>query len=237
MSEIALSAQRVAVHYGKFTAVESATFDVRVGELLAVIGPNGHGKSSLVGAIAGVVPRRGTVTAFGTVLHSGDARHAVRTGVVLVPERRHLYPGMTVQDNVLLGNYARLRTIWAARAWAQAKEALDLFPELAQRYGQSAGTLSGGEQQMVAIARALAGRPRLLLLDEPCLGLAESVSARVYEALRELNRRGVTIVLVEENPKRALAICDREIRMYRGIIGEGQAAEAAPAVLGAGSAR
>jgi branched-chain amino acid transport system ATP-binding protein len=219
MQSPALSVERVAVRYGKFTAVESATFAVQEGELVALVGPNGHGKSSLVGAIAGVVPRDGAVIAFGTALRSGDPRQAVRAGVVLVPERRHLYPGMSVQDNILLGAYARTRTPWAWRAWNEAEDALDLFPELRQRLSQAAGTLSGGQQQMVAIARALAARPRLLLLDEPCLGLAEAVSGRVYDALRELNRRGVTLVLVEENPERALAICDREIRMYRGVVG------------------
>src|SRR5579875_2418534 len=222
MDAPALSVERVAAHYGKFTAVESASFDVREGELVALVGPNGHGKSSLVGAIAGVLPRTGTVRAFGTGLRPGDPRQAVRLGVVLVPERRHLYPGMSVQDNVLLGAYARTRTPWARRAWREAEGALDLFPELRQRLSQPAGTLSGGQQQMVAIARALAARPRILLLDEPCLGLAEAVSVRVYDALRELNRQGVTVILVEENPERALAVCDREIRMYRGVVGDQQ---------------
>jgi branched-chain amino acid transport system ATP-binding protein len=229
VSELALKAIDVSVRYGKFTAVESASFEIERGALVALVGPNGHGKSSLAGAIAGVLPRRGTVVAFGSVLPEGDPQRAVAAGVVLVPERRHLYPGMSVQDNVLLGAYARTRTIWVRRAWEQTAEALDLFPELSGRLSQIAGTLSGGEQQMVAIARAMAARPRLLLLDEPCLGLAESVSRRVYEALRELNRRGVTILLVEENPERALAICDREIRMYRGVIGDQQPVEPAAA--------
>lgn len=214
----ALEVFNVAVCYGKFTAVESASFSLAQGELVAIVGPNGHGKSSLLGAVAGLVSRQGSVSTFGEVLPPGNPRSAVRAGVILVPEGRHLYPGLSVRDNILLGSYDNSQTIWTSRAWQKASSVLDLFPELLSHLAKPAGTLSGGQQQMVALARALAGHPKVLLLDEPCLGLAEAMSARVYESLAALNREGMTVLLVEENPVRALEICQREIRMYRGTI-------------------
>jgi branched-chain amino acid transport system ATP-binding protein len=213
---LALEVQDVSVRYGKFTAVETASFGLRLGELLALIGPNGHGKSSLVNAIAGLVSRGGVVRAFGAVLPPSDPAGAITAGIVLVPERRHLYPGLSVRDNVLLGGYIRARRLSAARAWAAVSDTLDLFPELAGRLNEKAGNLSGGQQQMVAIARAMAARPKVLLLDEPCLGLAESVGARVYELLVTLKEQGTGVLLVEENPLRALEICTRAVELYQG---------------------
>jgi branched-chain amino acid transport system ATP-binding protein len=215
---VALEVESVSVSYGQFVAVESATFSVGAGECVAVIGPNGHGKSSMVTAVAGLVRRRGAVRVFGTALPVGDPRAAVRAGLVLVPERRHLYPQLTTRDNIMLGSYSRTRRVWARQAWADAAGVLDMFPELAPLLDQKAGTLSGGQQQMVALARGMAARPKILMLDEPCLGLAEAVTRRVYDWLGAMTATDMTIVLVEENPVHALRVCHRAVRMYRGLV-------------------
>ena len=191
LGPVALEVEGVSVSYGKFIAVESVTLSVGVGECVAVIGPNGHGKSSMVTAVA---------------------------GLVLVPERRHLYPELTTRDNIMLGSYSRTRRIGARQAWEDVSSVLDMFPELARLLGQKAGTLSGGQQQMVAIARAMAAGPRVLLLDEPCLGLAEAVARRVYDWLSEMTSTDMTILLVEENPVHALLVADRAVRMYKGLV-------------------
>lgn len=215
---VALEVEGVSVSYGQFVAVESATFSVGAGECIAVIGPNGHGKSSMVNAVAGLVRRSGAVRVFGTALPVGDPRAAVRAGLVLVPERRHLYPELTTRDNIMLGGYSRTRRVWARQAWAEVANVLDMFPELVPLLDQKAGTLSGGQQQMVALARGMAARPRILLLDEPCLGLAEAVTRRVYDWLAAMTATDMTIVLVEENPVHALRVCRRAVRMYRGLV-------------------
>ena len=215
----ALEVEGVSVSYGKFVAVESVTFSVRAGECVAVIGPNGHGKSSMVTAVAGLVRRGGVVRVFGRTLPVGSPGAAVRAGLVLVPERRHLYPELTTRDNIMLGGYSRTKRISARQAWEDVSGGvLDMFPELARLLDQKAGTLSGGQQQMVALARAMAAGPRVLLLDEPCLGLAEAVARRVYDWLAEMTSTDMTIVLVEENPVHALLVADRAVRMYKGLV-------------------
>jgi branched-chain amino acid transport system ATP-binding protein len=215
---VALDVDGVSVSYGKFVAVESVTLSVGVGECVAVIGPNGHGKSSMVTAVAGLVRRGGVVRVFGQPLPAGSPGAAVRAGLVLVPERRHLYPELTTRDNIMLGSYSRTRRISARQAWEDVSGVLDMFPELARLLDQKAGTLSGGQQQMVALARAMAAGPRVLLLDEPCLGLAEAVARRVYDWLGEMTRTDMTILLVEENPVHALLVADRAVRMYKGLV-------------------
>ena len=215
----ALEVEDVSVTYGKFVAVESVTFAVQPGECVAVIGPNGHGKSSLVTAVAGLTRRRGTVRVFGKPHPAGSPGAAVRAGLVLVPERRHLYPDLTTRDNIMLGSYARTRRLSARQAWDDVSGAvLDMFPELKRLVDQKAGTLSGGQQQMVALARAMAAAPRVLLLDEPCLGLAEAVARRVYDWLGQMTATDMTIVLVEENPVHAVLVADRAVRMYKGLV-------------------
>jgi len=215
---VALEVDGVSVSYGKFVAVESVTLSVGVGECVAVIGPNGHGKSSMVTALAGLVRRGGVVRVFGQPLAAGSPGAAVRAGLVLVPERRHLYPELTTRDNIMLGSYSRTRRIGARQAWEDVSGVLDMFPELARLLDQKAGTLSGGQQQMVALARAMAAKPRVLLLDEPCLGLAEAVARRVYDWLGEMTKTDMTILLVEENPVHALLVADRAVRMYKGLV-------------------
>lgn len=223
----ALEARNIAVSYGKFQAVESASFTVRPGEFLCLVGPNGHGKSSLAAALSGVIARKGEVRVNGRRIPPADPIAAIRAGLVLVPERRHLYPNLSVQDNILLGSYGTTRKWLARRAWAEAVPVLDLFPELTARLAQRAGTLSGGQQQMVALARGLAATPSVLVLDEPCLGLSESVSGRVYQALAKLADTDVTVILVEENPTRALQVATRILHVHQGrIVDEPNAASA-----------
>lgn len=219
----ALEVSDVSVSYGKFVAVESVTLSVAAGECVAVIGPNGHGKSSMVTAVAGLVRRGGTVRVFGNALPPGRPDTAVRAGLVLVPERRHLYPDLPVRDNIMLGSYARTRRIGARAAWEDVSDVLDMFPELTRLLDQKAGTLSGGQQQMVALARAMAARPKILLLDEPCLGLAEAVARRVYDWLTQMTATDMTILLVEENPVQALRVADRAVRIYKGVVQEAAA--------------
>jgi branched-chain amino acid transport system ATP-binding protein len=218
LGPVALEVEGVSVSYGKFVAVESVTLSVGVGECLAVIGPNGHGKSSMVTAVAGLVRRGGVVRVFGQPLPAGSPGAAVRAGLVLVPERRHLYPELTARDNIMLGSYTRTRRISARQAWEDVSGVLDMFPELARLLDQKAGTLSGGQQQMVALARGMAARPRVLLLDEPCLGLAEAVARRVYDWLGQMTKTDMTILLVEENPVHAVLVADRAVRMYNGLV-------------------
>ena len=218
LGPVALEVEGVSVSYGKFIAVESVTLSVGVGECVAVIGPNGHGKSSMVTAVAGLVRRGGVVRVFGQTLPVGSPGAAVRAGLVLVPERRHLYPELTTRDNIMLGSYSRTRRIGARKAWEDVSGVLDMFPELARLLDQKAGTLSGGQQQMVALARAMAAQPRILLLDEPCLGLAEAVARRVYDWLGEMTKTDMTILLVEENPVHAVLVADRAVRMYKGLV-------------------
>jgi len=214
----ALEVDGVSVSYGKFVAVESVTLSVGAGECVAVIGPNGHGKSSMVTAVAGLTRRGGTVRVLGETLPAGRPDAAVRAGLVLVPERRHLYPGLSTRDNIMLGGYARTRRLGARAAWAEVSDVLGMFPELTRLLDQKAGTLSGGQQQMVALARAMAARPKILLLDEPCLGLAEAVARRVYDWLGEMAATDMTIVLVEENPVHATGVANRSVRMYKGVV-------------------
>lgn len=211
-------ASAVSVRYGKFLAVERASLTLGRGECVALIGPNGHGKSSLVNALCGLIARSGEVRLEGRVLAARDSKAAVRAGLVLVPERRHLFPELSVRDNVLLGSYAKTRRFRADRAFADVAEVMEFFPELAPHVDRPAGALSGGQQQMVALARAMAARPRIIVLDEPCLGLAEAVSRRVYEWLTMMTTQELTILLVEENPVQALEVADRAVEMYKGVL-------------------
>lgn len=229
----ALEVAGVSVSYGKFIAVETATMHVAPGECVALVGPNGHGKSSLVNAIAGTIKRGGLVTAFGRTIPARSTKAAVAAGVVLVPERRHLYPKLSVKDNITLGGFSKTRRLRASRAWDEVADVIDMFPELRKLLRQDAGTLSGGQQQMVALARGLAARPRLIILDEPCLGLAEAVTERLYGWMEEMTRTDLAILLVEENPVRALDVCTRMVRIYNGVIAEGVDEAAFPGRAGA----
>jgi branched-chain amino acid transport system ATP-binding protein len=199
--------------YGDLVAVRDVSLEVRVGEVVSLIGSNGAGKTTTLRAITALLPvRRGRIHFDGERIDGGTPAHVVARGIAHVPEGRQLFPSMTVRENLELG--ARDK-----RARAQAlDEVFALFPRLAERQRQVAGTLSGGEQQMCAIGRGLMAQPKLLLLDEPSLGLAPVMVKLIFENLRLINARGTTILLVEQNVPRALALSDRAYVLESGRI-------------------
>jgi len=218
-AQTALAVKGLSVAYGNVIAVHDATFTVAEGDACAITGPNGNGKSSILMGVTGMVRRRGAVEIFGAPAKNGDVGWAARHGLTLVPERRQLYPDLTAQDNILLGCYTWTRSIGKARTSAPFGRAVDLFPEIKPHLKQAAGTLSGGQQQMVAIARGLAANPKILAVDEPCLGLAEAVAKRVYDALARIHEEGTTLIVVEEAPRRALTLCNRRVEVRNGMAG------------------
>jgi branched-chain amino acid transport system ATP-binding protein len=219
-----LEVSGVSVSYGRIRAVQSVSLAVRAGELVALLGANGAGKSTLLRTVAGVRhPERGRIVLDGRDITRLPSHRIARLGLRLVPEGRGLLRRMTVRENLEMGQYARRR-----RDAGSLDAALRRFPVLAARREQIAATLSGGEQQMLAIARALVGEPRLLILDEPSLGLAPLVVQEVFDVIRQLKRDGTTILLVEQNARQALAVADRAYIMETGaIVLEGPAAELA----------
>jgi branched-chain amino acid transport system ATP-binding protein len=210
---VALAVRNLSVAYGNVVAVHDATFMVAEGDACAIIGPNGNGKSSILMGVTGMIRRRGAVEIFGAPAKNGDVRWAARHGLTLVPERRQLYPDLSTADNILLGCYTWTRSIGKARRSGPFARAIELFPELNLHLKQLAGTLSGGQQQMVAI-------------DEPCLGLAEAVAKRVYDALAKIHEQGTTLIVVEEAPKRALTLCNRRVEVRNGVAGDSVAGAA-----------
>lgn len=215
---VALSVDHLSIHYGDVVAVHDATFSIAEGECVALVGPNGNGKSSIVMGVVGLAARGGRVEVFGAQAPARDVGWTARRGLTLVPERRQLYPALSVLDNVVLGCYSWTRNLRKARASGPYKAALALFPELEGHLRQRAGTLSGGQQQMVAIARGLAADPKILAVDEPCLGLAEGVSKRVYEVLARILAEGRTLLIVEEDPRRALRLATRQVEVRNGVV-------------------
>jgi branched-chain amino acid transport system ATP-binding protein len=218
MTEPLLEVDDLRVRYGAVEAVHGISFAVNAGEVTALIGANGAGKSSTLAAISGLVPAGGRVRFDGHDI-AGSAPHAiVRAGVVQVPEGREILAQMTVEENLLMGLRGRDRS--------DLGSAYERFPILRERRALLAGSLSGGEQQMLAIARALLARPRLLLLDEPSLGLAPLIVKRVFDTLADLKRQGVTMLLVEQNALRALRLADRAYVMDLGkLVMRGTGAE------------
>ena len=211
-----LSVDSLRVTYGAVTALRDVSLDVRAGEIVAALGPNGAGKTTLLRTIAGVLkPQAGAITFRGSPLSGSAPEAVVGRGIALVPEGRHIFPGLTVEENLLVGGTTRSDRDEVRR---DADGWLARFPILGERRSQLAGTLSGGEQQQLAIARALMGRPTMLLLDEPSLGLAPIVVDRIFALISELRDDGVTILLVEQNVHRALAVADRAVVLSVGEV-------------------
>lgn len=215
----------VEVRYGAIVAVRGLSLTVEQGELVALIGANGAGKTSTMLTIAGALkPRQGTVTLEGKQIAGRSSEDIARRGISLVPEDRGIFPSLTVAQNLRLGAYLRRD---GAGIRQDQDAVFDRFPILGERAKQGAGTLSGGEQQQLAIGRALMARPRLLMLDEPSLGLSPTLVDRMYELVDELHREGTTILLVEQNVGRTLEIADRAYLLATGSV----AASGTPAEL------
>jgi branched-chain amino acid transport system ATP-binding protein len=210
-----LEVRDLAVQYGRVTALRSVSLNVDEGEIVSIVGPNGAGKSTLLGAIAGVVGvTSGTISLDGSTLVGARPEDIARRGIGLVPEGRHIFAKLTVLENLRLGGSTIERSAIANRI----DDVLDRFPDL-KRYAKSnAGRLSGGEQQQLAIARALVARPRLMLLDEPSLGLAPLIVRNVLATLGELREAGITIVLVEQFATQARAVADRTYVLSLGSL-------------------
>jgi branched-chain amino acid transport system ATP-binding protein len=231
MTEPVLEVRDLQVAYGKVDALHGVTVMVEAGQIVTVIGPNGAGKSTLLNAIAGALPAGGT--ARGLVrLDAQDLQDVpievrVARGMSLVPEKRELFASMSVEDNLRLGSYCRYRA--GERSYDDQRAVVyELFPRLRERRHQAAGTLSGGERQMLALGRALMAKPRLLLLDEPSLGLAPLVTREIYRIIVRLRATGVAILLVEQNARAALQVADRAYVLELGeVVLEGAAAEVA----------
>ena len=221
-----LELRSLHVHYGHIHDLRGVSLVVGAGEIVACLGSNGAGKSTTLRAVSGLLrPSGGTVLLDGQRLAGLRPHQIVARGVIHAPEGRQLFPRMTVRENLLLGAHRCRDRAEVARRMAEAHE---LFPILLERHGQLAGTLSGGEQQMLAIGRALMGGPRLLLLDEPSLGLAPKVIETIFSAIAAINRAGTTILMVEQNAVKALGIAHRA---YVLQVGEIVAEDAAAALL------
>jgi branched-chain amino acid transport system ATP-binding protein len=210
-----LSVKNLAVHYGGIAAVRSVSFEVGAGECIAIIGPNGAGKSSTLRAISGLAPiTSGTVTFSGMALNKLPAHEIARLGLAHVPEGRHVFGPLTVEDNLLLGRQ-RLGHIKAADG---LERIYSIMPRLKERRLQKAGSLSGGEQQMLVIGRALISQPKMIMLDEPSMGLAPKIVDAVFDLLNDLRQQGQTILLVEQNAQQALSFAERSIVLNLGEV-------------------
>jgi branched-chain amino acid transport system ATP-binding protein len=214
MSDMLLTARDMRVAYGGVEAVRGVTIEAKKGAIVTVIGANGAGKTTLLNAIMGVLPSSGAVTFEGRDMTRTPLEARVAQGLCLVPERRELFANMSVGDNLELGGFRR----GAAERAETLEQVYARFPRLKERRGQEAGTLSGGERQMLAMGRALMARPRLLMLDEPSLGLAPRIVRDVFDIVQALRKDGVTILLVEQNARAALQIADYAYVLELGVV-------------------
>ena len=214
MNEPILTVSDLTVHYGGIEAVKGISLEVMEGEIVTLIGANGAGKSSTLRSIAGLVkPAGGTITFRGDNITGRDSAVIVKKGITLVPEGRRIFPDLTVLENLKVGAYLRRDDIAGDIQWVY-----ELFPRLKERSWQAGGTLSGGEQQMLAVGRALMARPKLIMMDEPSLGLAPLVVRDIFSIIRQINRQGVTILLIEQNANMALKVADKAYVMETGHI-------------------
>jgi len=218
-----LSVTDLHVSYGKVEAVTGVSLEMQAGHIVTVIGPNGAGKTTLLAALMGLLPSKGETWYEAQDLRILSTEERVRRGICLVPERRELFTEMTVADNLVLGAYTRWRDREAVQRDLQ--EVYERFPRLSERRGQLAGTLSGGERQMLALGRALMAKPRLLLLDEPSLGLAPLIVREIFRIVTGLRELGVSILLVEQNARAALETAD-----YGYVLETGSIVHSGPAV-------
>ena len=209
-----LEIRDLQVHYGGIEAVRGISLDVPEGEIVTLIGANGAGKSSTLRAIAGLVkPSAGKISFLDEDITGMDSSLIVSKGITLVPEGRRIFPDMTVLENLKIGAYLRKDDLTEDLDWV-----FDLFPRLKERSWQAGGTLSGGEQQMLAMGRALMSKPKLLMLDEPSMGLAPILVEQIFDIIRELHAAGTTILLVEQNAQAALSVADRAYVLETGKI-------------------
>ena len=214
MSDVILSIKDLKVSYGGIESVKGISFDVRRGEIVTLIGANGAGKSSTLRAIAGLVkPSGGSITFEGENITGADPTSIVKHGVTLVPEGRRIFADLTVLENLKIGAYLRHDDLKEDLEWVYS-----LFPRLKERSWQAGGTLSGGEQQMLAVGRALMSRPKLIMMDEPSLGLAPIIVRGIFDIIKEIHERGTTILLIEQNANMALQTADTGCVLETGRI-------------------
>jgi len=211
-----LKVDNLQVYYGAIHALQGVSFHLEKGEIVALIGANGAGKSTVLNTISGILrPREGSVTFEGQDIHTIPPQDIVRMGVVQVPEGRKIFSRMTVAENLEMGAYIQSDRVAIS---SQMEEVFQRFPRLRERYNQFGGTLSGGEQQMLAIGRGLMAHPKLLLLDEPSMGLAPILVELIFDIIQDINEQGTSILLVEQNAQMALAIADRAYVLETGKI-------------------
>jgi len=230
-AEVLLDVNKLQARYGKVEALHSASLQVRAGQIVTVIGPNGAGKSTLLNAIMGALPGNGAasgkISYLGHELGRMEVEERVALGLSLVPEKRELFATMSVEDNLQLGAYKRKKN-GDANYLDQIDAVYALFPRLLERRKQAAGTLSGGERQMLALGRALMAKPQVLMLDEPSLGLAPLITREIFHIISELRKTGVATLLIEQNARAALQLADYAYVLEMGeIVLEGPAAELA----------
>ncbi len=222
-----LKVSELRAGYGKAEVLHGLNIEAQGGSVITVIGPNGAGKSTLLNTLMGILPGKGSIEFEGQAIDDLTMEERVMLGISLVPEKRELFGTMSVEDNLVLGGYRQMRlgnSQWRSRM----DDVFDLFPRLKERRAQEAGTLSGGERQMLAVGRALMSRPALLMLDEPSLGLAPLIVKDIFNIIQTLRQTGVTIVLVEQNARAALAVADQGYVLEMGEIGlHGPASELA----------
>lgn len=214
MSEAILKINDLKVNYGGIEAVKGISFDVPEGEIVTLIGANGAGKSSTLRAISGLVkPAGGNIVFEGEDISGKNPTFVVRKGITLVPEGRKIFPDLTVVENLKIGAYLRNDDLTDDLNWVY-----DLFPRLKERSWQAGGTLSGGEQQMLAVGRALMSRPKVIMMDEPSLGLAPIIVRGIFDIIKEINKQGVTVLLIEQNANMALKTAHRGYVLETGRI-------------------